>query len=742
MRRVIPRSDPHLNEGIDALDQHLELHIDKKGEVNYRAAFASLGREELAFVEEEVDRCAFDLLYYLENYHVILADDGSFKTLFPFWGSQDIFYAWFTETRAKGGQTKGIVLKGRQEGLSTLIQAIILWLTMFNEGFASLLVAHEPGAAGKIFDMSRRAWEHLPWWMRPEKRYEAMGKWLVFDRDDALDRLRHPGLQSSITVQAANKVTGVGVGQTYRAAHLSELPRWVDPGILNRDLLPTLHAPDLFAVMESTAVTQGDFWHSLWNDSLEGRLDWDPIFIPFYRRPEYSLPIPEDEKFVRTPEEEAIAKRVKEETPDHFEFTDEIFNWRRAKIAFYISTEGDEWLFRRDYPITDQESFQASGLCAFDKKKLQSMLDIYACKPRWVGEIGLKIENGNAVAAPVFPGGLKKFPSTEKLPIQKHKGARLFIWEGPEPGARYQIGGDVAQGIEGGDFSSAQVFKISRAPHPDVQVAEWHGWIKPTPFAHVLAGLGYFYNTAEIACEANDVGKKVNDELVRGVAYPKFYRWKRIDKLTNFQTDYIGWETNIRTRPQLIGDMGEAVDGGAKVLILRSEYLIKQMMSFGQEEPGGRIEGQGEHDDRVMSACITFTTAHELEYGNVRQQDTGEIDPSDPLYHDCVMRVTRHLGEVLRNGVIAKGFGLDGALAPGAKIPETLIERESEKLYRRLKRSSQNYETAFSPVFDKAGPRQDMHFRDHVPPEMILLSELKGDSSEDVPEDELWKTKW
>ena len=175
------------------------------------------------------------------------------------------------------------------------------------------------------------------------------------------------------------------------------------------------------------------------------------------------------------------------------------------------------------------------------------------------------------------------------------------------------MGVDVAHGIKARDFSVAEVIRIGRKQQPDVQVAEWHGWINAQPFGHVVAALGYWYNTAQIAVECNDIGLTTNNELMRVIEYPNIFRWKHYDKVKNFISDFTGWFTNVKTRDQIIDKLRMFMDDRA--IILRSETLIDECFDFTQQEQGGKFRGWGTNDDRVMAIQIAVFCAHDSEWG-------------------------------------------------------------------------------------------------------------------------------
>ena len=116
----------------------------------------------------------------------------------------------------QGKPVKCCVLKARQLGLSTISEGLIFHKTIFTRAVNSLIVAQDPGQSTYLFDMFLRAYDNLPWWMRPEKLFRSKGKYMVFDTAEPA----RDGLRSQIMVESANKLTGVSVGKTVRACHM------------------------------------------------------------------------------------------------------------------------------------------------------------------------------------------------------------------------------------------------------------------------------------------------------------------------------------------------------------------------------------------------------------------------------------------------------------------------------------------------------------------------------------------
>lgn len=708
----IARKDPMIDEAIDILNLHF-----KRCKNDYAEAFNTLASVYSDFINDELTKCMINPRYYLENYHTVKTEDQGFKTLYPFWDSQEIFYSEIIHMIIEGKPVKVLVLKARQLGLSTVSEGLIFHRTIFNEATNALIVAQDPGQADYLFSMSVRAYENLPWWMRPEVRYKSKGRYMTF----ATEGFDRDGLNSEIYVEAANKLTGVSVGKSIRCAHMSELSAWPDPKTLTTQIFPTMNAKDELAIMESTARGRQGFWYDFWNKAVnkwgDGSWEWKPIFIEWFRCPDkYSKKVEPQQKFKLKDDERSFRESIIKSTG--FLIPDEMFNWKRAKIDEIVALEGDEWSFYQEYPANWMEAFQTTGSCAFPKKKLQRIMETRCCNPRWYGELNYHHGASQPVKLHLTEYTDKTgmlIPDMPHLPPAERDGGRLRVWERPEPGESYYVGADPAMGIEGtGDFSCAQVLKIGRGGAPDVQVAEWRGWINPTPFGHVLVGLATWYNECELALELNSVGEKTYIEVFRILEYPNLFRWKHYDKLKNIYTDYMAWVTNHKTRDLIITHMRERIM--EDTVILRSYDLLNEMLDFSQDEAGGRFEGQNTNDDRIMAQMICGWCAHDSDYGKQAAMKPASDGNGVQKYYviDPLGRITEECDS--RDDAIVYTMSVG---SPGTR---RLVKPGWSVASRVQKKDFNN--TDYSPVHDKPGPRQDMHYTHGIPAEYISLSNV------------------
>jgi hypothetical protein len=593
------RRQPELHDAIETLDN--KLYEIAGGDI--QKAFALLTPTELEFVETEIQKCLEQPRYYLENYHFIRTKKLELIPIWPFWDSQEMFLEVFQRQFDLGELIRIIVLKARQLGLTTISVALICWLVFLHPMAHCLEMADEEDRTLVNFDMARTAHEYLPWWMKPEKRYDARGRLLGFDRAKADDRLKSTGMQSQIYFESANQPSGAAYSKALFGVHLAEVARYRQDDAITEGIYGSLgNIGGTIGIMESTARGRGGLWNRLCKAAEDGDMSWEFVFIEWFREPGYTISVPAN--FKTTQEEDALVNKVQKKS--EVTLTTGQLAWRRKMMRDFEKTSGDSEKFRQEYPVSPVEAFIASGRTAFSKKRLQRMITEFCIKPIWRGQIELN-----------------KDDKTFKL-IRVEDG-ELEVWEFPKASMTYYIGADPSMGVEGGDPACAQVMAVpENLNHPIRQVARWHGYTGPGKFARIIAALGYMYNTAEIAPECNTITSVASD-LVKVLLYPKWYRWMREDKAKNAFSNFIGWLTTFRNRNELIGRFRQALNEWT--VVIRSEKDIDEMFDFVEVEEGSeRYEARsGTHDDATMALMITYYCATQL-----RPRIDGTLEEEQP----------------------------------------------------------------------------------------------------------------
>lgn len=258
-----------------------------------------------------------------------------------------------------------VILKARQEGITTDVAGLMFHNTICNQNRKSAVVSHEPDSTRSIFEIYKNYYDNLPDHLRPMKRYDNTRS-LVFENPKEDDRPTNPGLRSSISVFTANKDEG-GRSQTIHNLHCSEVAFWKNGKALMRGLLQAVpDNPFTFVAIESTANGQDGYFHDTYWDAKNGKSDYVAVFIPWYIHEEYEREGHGD--LILDDYEKWLVGEMEREGIGNHERLKKIA-WRRWAIQ--NKCQGDVKTFMQEYPATDIEAFQKkSGLVypQFDRK--------------------------------------------------------------------------------------------------------------------------------------------------------------------------------------------------------------------------------------------------------------------------------------------------------------------------------------------------------------------------------------
>lgn len=454
------------------------------------------------------------------------------------------------------GYIRIILLKGRQMGSSTFVEAFLYWWVSQRQAQKALVVAHDAPATATIFDMTKRIHDKAPDIMRPETRYAGRRE-LYFSRLDSGYRIATAGGD------------GIVRGDTVTAAHLSEVAWWpVNSAAANysglMDAIPLIAGTVVFE--ESTANGFNLFWEH-WDAASRGESAFEAVFLPWWWDDGYRVDPGPD--FERTPDEDHLVEL--------YGLDDAQLRFRRIKIA-----EKGADLFKQEYPCCAEEAFLTSGRPVFHPEKV-----------------------AEAIKNRRQPIARKSLRGTGKV---RKDGLPVLEWEDDPIGEllcylphseheTYTIGADVGGGVRK-DFSVAQVLDSSRR-----QVAVWASdRHDPDLFGTVLAHLGVYFNKAQVCCERNNHGILTNRVLHVDWAYPNLYQETVYDKITDTETDVVGFTTSEKSKPLVIDKArAEFRDGELEVY---DEDTLHEMQRFIINEKLKMEAEKGHHDDRVIALAL------------------------------------------------------------------------------------------------------------------------------------------
>lgn len=534
------------------------------------------------------------------------------RTYVPFsewYEAQEILWADISKCLAAKRPVRKIVLKARQEGISTLTEAIFFHQLITVPNTKALILSQDDDSAKAIFQMARNFYEYLPGPLKPMKRYSTK-KELVFENPDEKTRDVNPGLKSSIKIQTAGKYEP-SRGDMFHLVHFSEVAFWPPDtaGKLTAAIKPMVpFAPNTFIIYESTANGMNNDFFDDWTAAVEGESRFDPVFIPWFRLHTYSIQFKNDKKkklFLTDldKEEKYLIKKHK--------VLPEQLLWRREKIA----EMGDEDLFRQEYPSTPEEAFIFKNPTIFPRAAMRRQ-EANIMEPLETCDISVDTQ--------------KIYPS---------QGGLLDIFEHPVPGAEYVVGVDVASG-EGEDYSCGEVHKRTWPAGISEQVAEFHGKVDPVHLGKLMVILARYYNDAMLSIEINNHGFTTQTEAKN--YYWNFYRWQYADRMGSHKlTDKIGWSTNISTKPMMVDRAVACMD--SDLVVIRSRRLLDEMWRFVRILGTLSYEAEAGHDDRVMAWMVGLVTLHMTQGGldydqmNVKAPGPKVLAPDMPRQGDPLM---------------------------------------------------------------------------------------------------------
>lgn len=176
----------------------------------------------------------------------------------------------------------------------------------------------------------------------------------------------------------------------------------------------------------------------------------------------------------------------------------------------------------------------------------------------------------------------------------------LKIYREPKSDGLYVCGVDVAEGVEGGDYSVATIWNRVTGE----EVAFYKGLCAPDVFGAKLDAWGRKFNNALMVVEINNHGLTTMT-ILKQKMYPSLYfRPKQFDQVGMMYSDRLGWKTTKLTRPLLIDDLAQAMRDN--VLTVHSKETLDEMTMFVYDKNNNMTTADGFHDDCIFSSGIAY----------------------------------------------------------------------------------------------------------------------------------------
>jgi hypothetical protein len=397
--------------------------------------------------------------------------------------------------------------------------------------------------------------------------------------------------------------------------------------------LPQKHSPNYHEsslIVESTPQGVNDF-HDLYDENKDDDMPnkkWYTVLLPWFIYDEefFDIPPPDWEISAEDSREQKRLTKLRmayEGKP----VTDEQMYWREMKIRDECG--GDSETFDIWYISDDQSCFRAASGSVFQKDSkflgdsVEYMEDI---APKLINKSGFELYRGTYHMAGdiTFDPMPSPFRGTDRRPdfmgkkdiafIPNRKG-HLYIWEPPQKGHVYTIGGD-ASGGTGNDGSCAHIACVTCGQQAGELYANT---IDPNEFADQCCHLGWWYNNALFLPEVNHMGSTVLKRTMSDWGYSYLCHDEKWDEPGPKENKY-GFSTSEQTKPNLVA-YGVGLIRNHQYRIA-SRRLLSEMANFfytGMTANGNQMSGGGRagnaHDDTVIAWLLAMRAVRQTPPG-------------------------------------------------------------------------------------------------------------------------------
>lgn len=467
------------------------------------------------------------------------------------------------------------ILKGRQQGFTSLITAMQLSFAIVQKNFSGFTLADSGDNTRAIFnDKARTVYTRLPEELKPTEKFNSVNE-LFFDK-----------LNSSWRIATATDQ--VGRSRTLNFVHFSEVA-FYECSLANLQKgIGEAMTEDCFRVYETTANGFNEA-KDLWDSNTCYNLFYEWWRTSEYRSTEYEY-LETNDPWLLERIEVLKAKGLDKEQ----------ITWYCKKYDSYL----DKNTIKQEYPITPEEAFISSGDCVFNKEVLVNQIArSQALQPIKKGYFTYK-----KVANPIkdskgetvdIEWQLKDITFEERVDgyITIHEEPRVKYDESGEviiSKCPYVLGGDTAgTGID--YFTGKMIDNTNGRTVATLRKQK----IDEDLYGEQMLCLARYYNDALIGIETNYSRHPIR--VIQKYGYTNLYLRERVDEVSKKIERVYGFETTRKTKPIIIGELVELMrDPSIEV----DTETLKEMTTFVKKDNGKMEAIEGAHDDLVMAKAI------------------------------------------------------------------------------------------------------------------------------------------
>ena len=466
-----------------------------------------------------------------------------------------------------------LVLKGRQQGFTSVITAYQLANTLIKKNFTGFTLADTADNVRAIFqDKAKYVYNQLPDILKPTEKYNSKTE-MFFEN-----------LNSSWRINVASEQ--VGRSRTINFFHGSEAAFWNCLISSTQSSLGEALTKDSIQILESTANGFNEF-KDLWDSG-----EWINCFYEWWRTKEYQ------DSF----ESQDIKNKFLYDIDHKTDWIWERLNWLKYKIK--LKDEQLYWyynkyknylnkdLIKQEYPCTPEEAFLNSGNCVFNSELLMQrkveLQQLYKEKPYKRGYFKFRWNDEES----------KDYILNSSIEFEESQLGMIKIYEQPKAHGFYVLGGDTAG--DGSDFFAGTMLDNTTGK----RVATLHAKVDADIYTWQMYCLGMYYNQALASIEINFNTFPVIE--LKRLKYPHQYIREEYDSISKKMQEKFGWKTDRNTRPLIISEEQSIVKD--HIELFTDIETIEEMLTFIYDEDLRPDATEGKHDDLLFSDMIAQAT--------------------------------------------------------------------------------------------------------------------------------------
>ena len=340
---------------------------------------------ERQFVQNEILLCTIDFRYAMRYYNIEL--DGAVGIgVGPaeLWESQTLTMDLIGkieeenyELRDAGDPCTGVCIcqhKSRQLGCTALARLMSGHRRDFWKHTRAMAASLDDSKVHEqLYKRDKLGYDNLPWFLKSP---------IKFDVKDGHFELQNG---SYTMYQKSSQETGLGQGSQFDVSHITEVASWPNPRVIELDFIPAIpQSPYVFCILESTAQGRGDWWHDFTEKVRKGKVwRWHYVFWPWYvNKSKYRAKAPDEWRPAKF-----TLNHAKMVAATSHKFVGHSVELTRSQLYWYemnymnAREKGELHLFLLNYAATPEESFQHSGISAFDTEFLNELRTETATRP-------------------------------------------------------------------------------------------------------------------------------------------------------------------------------------------------------------------------------------------------------------------------------------------------------------------------------------------------------------------------